>query len=430
MSHIFISYSKQDIDFARHLRKLLQFEGFIVWMDETRLAPSEKWWPTIEASIYSCAAFVVIMSPEARESDWVEREILLAERMRKPIFPVLLGGEPWSRLANIQYEKPIAGRELSLSPQFIEALSQAGVPRDLMPAVVLSHLQPEQRHRGLPRVIMFGVLVVFLVAVGVFTASKLSVIRLPGQTPVLPDHATTPVVSNNAWTPMGQDFDGTTMVLVPVGCFDMGSDQGYGEERPVNRQCFDAPYWIDKYEVTNVQYQRCVDAGTCDPPHDRRFYDDRTQTNHPVVYVDWFQASAYCRQRNARLPTEREWEYAARGPDNLVYPWGNTFTPDKALVSGQGADRAAAVGSYAEGVSWVGAFDMSGNVWEWVNNLFWPYPYDVSDGRENSGDAENDHTIRGGGFGSNDFDSRSTSRAGKPVDYNTGGDGFRCARSF
>src|SRR5579871_1555447 len=124
MSHIFISYSKKDIAFARHLRALLQSEGFAVWMDETKLVPSERWWPTIEKNIIGCAAFIVIMSPNSKESDWVEREILVAEhpRHRKPIFPVLLDGDPWSRLANIQYEDMTAGLSAALTPALIEAL--------------------------------------------------------------------------------------------------------------------------------------------------------------------------------------------------------------------------------------------------------------------------------------------------------------------
>src|SRR5258708_10050673 len=103
MAHIFISYSKKDILFARHLRSLLQDQGFEVWMDETKLVPSERWWPTIERNIVSCSVFVVIMSSNSRESDWVEREILIAEsaRHKKPIFPILLEGDDWSRLPNI-----------------------------------------------------------------------------------------------------------------------------------------------------------------------------------------------------------------------------------------------------------------------------------------------------------------------------------------
>jgi hypothetical protein len=122
MSHIFISYSKQDIDFARYLRTLLEQEGFAVWVDEARLEPSARWWKTIEQSVEGCAAFVVVMSPDAADSDWVEREILLAENRKKPIYPILLAGGPWSRLANIQYEDMRAGLHARLSPRLVQAL--------------------------------------------------------------------------------------------------------------------------------------------------------------------------------------------------------------------------------------------------------------------------------------------------------------------
>lgn len=122
MSHIFISYSKQDIDFARYLRALLESEGFAVWMDEARLQPSARWWKSIEQNVETCAAFVVVMSPTAAESDWVEREILLAEKLKRPLYPVLLAGDAWSRLANIQYEDMRAGLRAKLSRHFVNAL--------------------------------------------------------------------------------------------------------------------------------------------------------------------------------------------------------------------------------------------------------------------------------------------------------------------
>jgi hypothetical protein len=122
MSHVFISYSKQNVDFARYLRALLEAEGCAVWMDEVRLQPSARWWKAIEENIHSCAAFVVVMSPEAAESDWVEREILLAEKLKRPLFPVLLAGDPWSRLANIQYEDCRAGLRAKPSARFLNGI--------------------------------------------------------------------------------------------------------------------------------------------------------------------------------------------------------------------------------------------------------------------------------------------------------------------
>ncbi len=139
MSHIFISYSKENIDFVRYLRALLENEGFAVWMDEAQLTPSARWWKDIEQNIDSCSAFVVVMSPEAYESDWVEREILRAENRKKPLYPVLLAGDPWSRLANIQFEDLRTGLRSRPSTHFLNSLRQIiapGKPRTVQFTVV------------------------------------------------------------------------------------------------------------------------------------------------------------------------------------------------------------------------------------------------------------------------------------------------------
>lgn len=133
MSHIFISYSKADIDFARRLRRLLEREGFAVWMDEARLVPSSRWWPEIEHNIDSCDAFLVIMSPSGKDSDWVEREILHAERLRKPVFPVLLSGEVWSRLANIQYTDMRDALSATLPQGMVQSLHGVVTPGQAPP---------------------------------------------------------------------------------------------------------------------------------------------------------------------------------------------------------------------------------------------------------------------------------------------------------
>ena len=129
MAHIFISYSKQDIDFVRYLRTLLEDEGYAVWVDEARLTPSARWWKAIEQNILTCSAFVVVMSPNGYESDWVEREILLAEKEKVPIIPVLLAGEAWSRLANIQHVDMRAGLRAKLPEHFLETLRSHVQPK-------------------------------------------------------------------------------------------------------------------------------------------------------------------------------------------------------------------------------------------------------------------------------------------------------------
>ncbi len=129
MAHIFISYSKQDIEFTRYLKTLLEAEGYAVWVDEARLTPSARWWKSIEQNIVTCSVFVVVMSPNAYESDWVEREILLAEKEKRPIIPLLLAGDAWSRLANIQHVDMRGGLRAKLSDHFLNTIKAHVAPK-------------------------------------------------------------------------------------------------------------------------------------------------------------------------------------------------------------------------------------------------------------------------------------------------------------
>lgn len=122
MAQIFISYSKHNIDFARHLRGLLQDAGFEVWMDEIRLSTSQHWAETIETTISGSTIFMIVLSPESKASQWVARELLLAERLSKPIFPILYSGDVWWNLANIQYEDMRDGLDATLSERMIESI--------------------------------------------------------------------------------------------------------------------------------------------------------------------------------------------------------------------------------------------------------------------------------------------------------------------
>ncbi|MEZ4631152.1 MAG: formylglycine-generating enzyme family protein [Deinococcales bacterium] len=142
--------------------------------------------------------------------------------------------------------------------------------------------------------------------------------------------------------------------------------------------------------------------------------------------MTWFQAKLYCESRAARLPTEVEWEYAARGPDGLAYPWGNDF--DISHVNG--ADeigQTTEVGKYAEGASWVGALDMSGNVWEWVNSKYWNYPYTTLNGREQDTGDEG-RVLRGGSFNYDADSLRTAFRFGDNPTRVGSNIGFRCVR--
>ena len=238
-----------------------------------------------------------------------------------------------------------------------------------------------------------------------------------------------PVSRNADWTPVERDFNGTTMVLVPVGSFMMGSGNGGSDEKPVHTQRFGNPFWIDKTEVTRSAYESCVSVGVCTSTPDN---GRSTTANQPINRVTWYQAAAYCKWRGVRLPTESEWEYAARGPDNLVFPWGNEFDGNNIHYFQNAGNETAPVGNYPSGASWVGGLDMAGNVREWTSSLYKDYPYVSDDERNltaNEQDVSGSVAVRGGSFIEATVFLRVADRNGIPAGVGGVDDGFRCARS-
>ncbi len=227
---------------------------------------------------------------------------------------------------------------------------------------------------------------------------------------------TEPVERNESWTPILEVFGNAEYALVPVGCFIMGNDTGFFEnERPAHQQCFEVPFWIAVTETTNDQYGS---NGSYAPP------------NWPRNVVTWFDAQLYCEEQGGRLPTESEWEYAARGPSNNRYPWGDVWLPGF-VIHASNAAGAAAVGTLQGGASWVGALDMAGNLREWTSTAFEPYPYDRFDGREDlSVTAEDDRVVRGGSFQFGQSSLDSSLRQFYDRSFSTGDIGFRCVRDI
>lgn len=232
------------------------------------------------------------------------------------------------------------------------------------------------------------------------------------------------VSANADWTPVEREFDGVMMVLVPAGCFMMGSENGDANERPVAEVCIEEPFWLDKFEVTQGQFEsnRGVKAN-------EGAFDGN---NRPVERITWFEANTYCQERrNSRLPTEAEWEFAARGPDGLIYPWGNDFEASYVIHTANSNNRTSDVGVdiRAEGKSWVDAYDMSGNVWEWMSSRVMVYPYNAADGREDLS-ASGERVTRGGSWFNPPYLLRTTYRISNPPDFWSYRFGFRCARDF
>ncbi len=163
------------------------------------------------------------------------------------------------------------------------------------------------------------------------------------------------------------------MVFIPAGTFSMGISGNYPEDEGPQHDVNLSAFWIDRYEATNAEYRQCVTADVCPEPADLRYYGDRGFANHPVVFVTWYNARDYCEWRQKRLPTEAEWERAARGGDGRSYPWGNQLLRDR-LNADNRVGGTSPVGSYPSGASPYGALDMAGNVWEWVADWYEPYP--------------------------------------------------------
>ncbi len=238
----------------------------------------------------------------------------------------------------------------------------------------------------------------------------------PTATPIPPTPLPlpTPVESNAAWTPVFATFDDIEMAFVPAGCFTMGHDEGRRDQRPEHQICFDQPFWIGRYEITNAEYGS---SGA--------FAGDR----HPRENLTWFEARDFCATHGLRLPTEAEWEYAARGPDSLLYPWGNDLIEANLVFERNNNAQTADVGSLSAGVSWVGAFDMAGNVAEWTSSLYEAYPYDAADGRENPDDAETPRVTRGPLGGYVEFSGSLPFRVRRAPGDRDWFIGFRCARA-
>ncbi len=174
--------------------------------------------------------------------------------------------------------------------------------------------------------------------------------------------------------------DNMILAFVPEGDFRMGSlnddPQAFGNEKP-QHTVFAPSFWIDLTEITNAQYRQCVTAKACAEPINvdsltqKGYYQAAEYDEYPVIWVSWRQAKAYCEWAGRRLPTEAEWEKAARGTDGRLYPWGNQ-PPDNTLLNFNFAAKGPTrVGSFPNGASPYGALDMAGNVVEWVDGFYY-----------------------------------------------------------
>jgi formylglycine-generating enzyme required for sulfatase activity len=199
------------------------------------------------------------------------------------------------------------------------------------------------------------------------------------------------------------------LIRIPAGEFWMGSDQhdkdAWDDEKRRHR-LYLAPFWMARYPVTNDEYELFLLDNPLhqSPSYFQARHPPAGKARHPVVNVSWRDAVAYCQWlsrasgRSYTLPSEAEWEKAARGPEGLTYPWGNNWEPSRCNNSDSGSKGTTPVGQYSpRGDSPYGVADMAGNVWEWTRSKFKKYRYDSSDGRE-SLQGDDRRVLRGGSF--------------------------------
>ena len=267
------------------------------------------------------------------------------------------------------------------------------------------------------------------------TEPPLTLAAVPTATPAGPS-------LRDTWT---RPADGMVMVYVPAGEFEMGSTEGDSDEQPVHTVALDG-FWMDQTEVTNGQFvvflneqgnqtegsvawldlgdRDCLIEWSGAEPRPKSGYD-----NHPVIEVSWYGAATYCEWAGARLPTEAEWEYTARGSQGFTYPWGNGAPTCELAQFGQCSGRTAPAGSLPDGASWCGALDLAGNVWEWVADWYDSDYYGRSPSRNPAGPSSGESRVpRGGSWFNFPFIVRSTNRHAYHPDETNDYVGFRCAR--
>jgi formylglycine-generating enzyme required for sulfatase activity len=455
-NHIFISYARKDEDFVLPLAANLKRRGVPLWIDQWNIPPGVDWDQAIEDALHECAQFLIVLSPASVASRTVRGELLFALEVDKPIVPVLyrecriplpLRATQYADFTSGDPEnEDEIGKVLSVlcvpeapSPQpKVEGPAEPPPSKTAAPA---ARPKPESKEPGRP-------------APARAAASQKRPATLARLHPFEPE-----------------------MILIPAGEFLMGSDptkDEYAQHDEQPQHTLHLPdYYIAKTPITNAQYDAFVQAtghvstaekmGAWDPKagklgsHVKGFdwrqpegpgTSFRERLDHPVVCVSWHDAVAYCdwlaelTGKPYRLPSEAEWEKAARGTDGRIYPWGDEWDPQRCNF---GKDwewkgvrslftsvvmRTTPVGHYSpSGDSPYGLLDMAGNVLEWTRSRHEDYPYDPKDGREDLDGDDFWVPLRGGAFDKAPRWVRCASRFWPTSGYRSRAIGFRVVAS-
>lgn len=387
---IFLSYASQDREAAKAIYLALRDQGHKVFFDRADLPAGEEYHNRIREVIQSTQLFIFLISPDAVDGgSYTLTELDIAEKSAKPLLPVML-----------------RKTELTTLPPTIKAVTFLETDGSLPGAVAaeVHRIAGKWRGRRL-KLAVAATAGVVLLAAGLFYGLKARS-RL-----------------------VGIAKDGAPLVSIPAGSFIMGDD-----ENSPRRQIFVESFYMDKFEVTVGRYAKFLEAaGNTGAPEEWETVNIQNDSDLPVVGVNWSDAASYCKWAGKRLPTEAEWERAARGGDERKYPWGNDApTPESARYGRRYEnpvykDGVARVGSHAKDASPFGVFDLAGNVTEWVSDWF-SESFPVGEVRNPKGpESGTNRVLRGGSWYDPPERMSATKRwHGSPSNRNDG-IGFRCA---
>jgi formylglycine-generating enzyme required for sulfatase activity len=488
-SQVFFSYSRKDSEFVDHLASDLEARGVDAWIDRGDIVAGEAGWrQQIVEAIKACNVFFIVLSPNSNASNNVNRELTLAERNNKVIIPILIKSAEIPdamayQLAGLQqldfstgtYEDNLGTLLKALERQgFIIQEPKQGSGESVVP---LTRKKSPQEKNPLNKIPVWGwivaAIVLFLVlgfgGYRVFggggsseptatPTTEVAVVIEPTATEIISTETDTPTATPKPTatptvepedtpvpdtptpteipspTPLPQlwkDEKGVEMVLIPAGSFIMGSNSFEDNSFPAHT-VETGEYYIDKYEVTNASYEKCVQEGACQPPRSSssktraQYYENSDYDYYPVIWVNWDDAIAYCEWRGGRLPTEAEWEKAARGDDGRTYPWGEdvgTECVEANYWEYNGCGDTRAVGTTL-GESPYGVFEMAGNVWEWVQDDYNAYPGGKPSSISSS--TVGNKVIRGGSWTERDETIKTTYRSSFRPNRDANDIGFRC----
>jgi formylglycine-generating enzyme required for sulfatase activity len=466
---IFLTHSWRNIEFARRLYSDLRAQGFELWFDDKTLKAGHRMAEEINRALLWCDVYIPVISRAALASEWCWEEINAAitlsmqpGRNKRPRIVTALVEDcaremPPSLSARLyinftdRYDEAL--REL-LDKGFGIILPSAQAPARQTSAVEPPAAQPElglperdhveparqQFSPASPRpkararffnprflIVVEVAALVLLIVCGI--AFYIGYVRIETATLVLPFDFR--ALAGLQTITQRRGADNAEMVYVAAGDFRMGTNEGEDDEKPLRFVYLDT-FWIDKLEVTNALYRHCVDAGKCRQPSfstsatRNLYYGDRDYADWPVL-VSWTDAQTYCAWAGKRLPTEAEWEKAARGVNALTYPWGNTFDAKRLNSAESKRGDTVKVGNFAN-ASPCGALDLAGNVSEWVADWYGKDYYSTAPYHNPKGPSAGYlHVARGGSW--NDYQtSAQTFHRFAFFDGTLNTVGFRCAQ--